>query len=148
MLEYRLQSFDELSLEELYQILRLRSDVFVVEQNCAYQDLDNLDQQSIHLSGISDGTITCYSRILPEGILYPGFCSIGRVITRQQYREKGRGRQMMLAAIAYCEGNFPHTPIKIMAQTYLIPFYSSLGFQKAGKEFLEDGIPHHYMERH
>nr|MBS0036700.1 GNAT family N-acetyltransferase [Saprospiraceae bacterium] len=148
MADYRVKYFDELSLEELYGILRLRSEVFVVEQNCPYQDLDNLDQQSIHLWENSGDKIISYSRILQEGILYPGFCSIGRVITRQQNRGKGRGRQMMLAAIAYCEENFPCTPIKIMAQTYLIPFYQSLGFQKVGKEFLEDGIPHHYMERH
>jgi ElaA protein len=143
-ISFEFKKFEELSTQELYEILRLRSEVFVVEQNCPYQDMDRLDYESHHLF-ITDeynNEVTAYCRILPEGISYQGYCSIGRVITHQDVRSKGLGKLLMITAIRKCGSLFPEQPIKISAQYYLLHFYQSFGFVEAGDVYLEDGIPH------
>lgn len=137
--------FSDLTLEELYALLRLRAEVFVVEQNCVYQDLDNLDQDAHHLLGYEGETIIATARILKPGSHYPE-SAIGRVVTAQTHRNTGAGKAIFQAAINETKRLFPHQPIKIMAQSYLIKFYSAFGFVVVSEEFLEDGIPHVEMK--
>lgn len=137
--------FDELSTSDLYRILQLRSAVFVVEQNCVYQDIDGLDLSCLHLFQSDEkGNVVAYARIIPPGRLYEEV-SIGRVVNDTQSRGKGLGRELMIRSMEICRQYYPNVPIKIMAQSYLMKFYQSLGFQVVSEEFLEDGIPHHYM---
>lgn len=141
-IEWRLKAWDELSKEELYSILRLRAEVFVVEQNCPYQDIDNKDMQSIHLLGI-DHNLQCvaYLRLVQPGVSYKEW-SIGRVITSTDVRRTGVGRYMMLKAIDYLITSCGSSAIRISAQSYLEKFYSSLGFVTVSEPYLEDDIPH------
>lgn len=145
-MEWSLKKFDELSLAELYSVLQLRSEVFVVEQNCVYQDMDYKDQKSWHLMGKSDNKLVAYTRLIPAGISYSE-PSIGRVVTSPSCRKKGIGRELMLRSIEACHQLFGETAIKIGAQRYLENFYSSLGFITCSDEYLEDGIPHVEMIR-
>jgi ElaA protein len=146
-LNWVLKKFDELSPHELYTIMWLRNEVFVVEQNCVFQDADNKDQQSWHLMGWDDDKqLMAYSRILPPGLAYKQ-PSIGRVVTNPAARKEGAGRELMTTAIAYCNQLFGEKDIKIGAQLYLLKFYSSLGFEKTGQIYLEDGIEHVEMIR-
>ncbi len=138
------KSFSELSVSELYDILRLRSEIFVVEQNCVYLDTDNLDQSSYHLCGWLNNTLVAYARILPPGIAYEQ-PSIGRVSTGSSYRKHGAGRALMIKAIEIASKQFNGHDIKIGAQLYLDKFYSSLGFKQSGPTYIEDGIPHIHM---
>jgi ElaA protein len=144
------KTFEELSNEELYEILRLRSTVFVVEQNCVYQDMDRLDYESMHLFAIDsdDRKIAAYCRLLKKGLSYESHCSIGRVITHADVRATGLGKILMSEAIQKCSSLFPDEPIKISAQCYLLRFYKSFGFAETGDIYLEDGIPHIAMIRH
>jgi ElaA protein len=137
--------FSDLTLEELYALLRLRAEVFVVEQNCVYQDLDNLDQDAHHLLGYEGETIIATARILKPGSHYT-IPAIGRVVTAQSHRSQGAGKAVFQAAVDETKRLFPQQNIKIMAQTYLIKFYSAFGFVVVSEEFLEDGIPHLEME--
>lgn len=141
------QTFDNLTVVQLYSILQLRSKVFVVEQNCPYLDMDDKDQQSVHLwlSG-EKGDALAYCRLLPPGISYPQ-CSIGRVVTDPAIRKNGSGRILMQQAIAYIEREWQQRVIRIGAQLYLQAFYESLGFRQTSAEYLEDGIPHIEMQR-
>lgn len=134
--------FQELSLEELYQCMYLRQAVFVVEQDCPYIDADGKDQASWHLMGWWEGQLVAYARLLPPGVSYPGYASIGRVTTAAQVRKWGFGRQLMQLANKTIRQKAPNFPIKLSAQSYLIHFYESLGYEKIGAEYLEDGIPH------
>jgi len=145
---YRMKIFDDLTPLELYQILQLRSLVFVVEQNCVYLDADDKDQRSYHLM-ISDqnGILLAYARLLPEGLSYNGYASIGRVVSHPEYRRFGWGRKIMEYALRECERLYPGIPIKISAQSYLLQFYQSMGFQPIGAEYMEDNIPHTAMIR-
>lgn len=138
--------FSALSPSELYQILRLRNEVFIVEQNCVYQDLDNKDIHCLHLMGWQDDQIIAYSRIVPPGLSYVE-PSIGRVVTSPLVRRTGAGRKLMLNSIDLLYNNFGETAIKISAQFYLKAFYESLGFQKNSEIYLEDGIDHIEMVR-
>lgn len=140
------KSFNELSPQELYAILKLRSEVFVVEQNCVYLDTDNKDQLSFHLSGWIGNELVAYARILPPGLAFQE-ASIGRVVTNPQYRKTGAGRELMQQAIEKTLKQFDVSAIKIGAQLYLLNFYTSLGFQISGPEYMEDGIPHIEMIR-
>ena len=140
-MEWILKKFDELSTFELYSILRLRNEVFVVEQNCVYQDLDNRDQLSWHLTCWHENKPVAYTRILPPGILYQE-PSIGRVVTEVNYRNKGLGKELMERSIKNCELLFGKQDIKLGAQLYLKEFYISLGFLPEGNIYLEDGIEH------
>lgn len=139
--EWKLKKFDELNIEELYEILQLRSEVFVVEQECAYQDCDGKDKNSYHLYLESDGRIIAYLRILKKGLSFDEM-SIGRVLIHKDYRRKGIAREMMTKAISFIEKELNEKEIKIQAQVYLVDFYGSLGFKKVSDEYLEDNIPH------
>ena len=140
-IKWILKKFDELSVYELYIIMQLRNEVFVVEQNCVYQDADDKDQKSLHICGWDGNNLAAYSRIIPQGISYPE-ASIGRVLTAPAYRRTGAGRELMKTSIRLTLDTFNCTEIKIGAQLYLTNFYQSLGFQQSSSNYLEDGIPH------
>lgn len=143
---YSFQSFFSLSVEELYAILALRSEVFIVEQNCPYQDLDGKDSNSIHILGLDDvGNLVSYCRLLPPDLAYPGYSSIGRVITSMAVRGSGEGKKLMEYAIREIKTLFPAADVKISAQCYALPFYEALGFVAIGDVYLEDDIPHQAM---
>lgn len=135
------KSFDALTTAELYAILQLRNAVFVVEQNCPYQDLDDKDQHSFHLMGWINDELVAYTRIIPRGISYAE-ASIGRVVTAPAYRRQQIGRPLMEMSIDKAFSQFNCTNIKISAQVYLQGFYESLGFVRCSEPYLEDGIPH------
>ena len=136
-----LKKFQELTPDELYALLRLRAEVFVVEQTCAFQDLDNKDQPSYHLLGYLQDELVAYTRLVPPGISYTA-ASIGRVVTSPAHRKKGFGKLLMQESIKVCDQLFGKNTIMIGAQCYLIEFYSSLGFVLSGEIYLEDGIEH------
>lgn len=136
--------FYELNPTELYAILQLRNEVFVVEQNCVFQDADNKDQQSFHLAGYVNDDVAAYARLVPSGVAY-NEPSIGRVVTSPAYRRIAAGKQLMQKAIAECYQLFGKQTIKIGAQLYLKKFYESFGFRQMGEEYDEDGIIHIYM---
>lgn len=140
-LEWKLKKFDALSNRELYAILQLRNEVFVVEQNCPYQDADNKDQESLHFMGWDGNTLAAYTRIIPQGISYTE-ASIGRVVTSPGYRGSGAGKQLMELSIQHTLKQFNCTRIKIGAQLYLKKFYEGLGFVQCSGQYLEDNIPH------
>jgi ElaA protein len=146
MLTFSCLPFDELSPKLLYEILALRQEVFVVEQNCPYQDCDGKDLPSWHLMGRdASGKLICYTRLLPKGIAYENYVSIGRVVSAPAARGTGAGKTLMEKSIQMCRQLFGKQPIKIGAQTYLLKFYEGFGFQSTGEEYLEDGIPHTKM---
>jgi len=144
--EYILKSFDELKNSELYQILKLRNEVFIVEQNCPYQDIDDKDQESFHVMGWVNGSLAAYARILPAGISYNEI-SIGRIVTGPGYRGSGLGKELVEKSLDYCQIRWGNSAIRISAQLYLLKFYQSLGFKEVGEEYDEDGIPHIEMIR-
>lgn len=138
--------FPDLSLEQLYEIMALRQDVFVVEQDCPYLDADGKDYESYHLFGKNEiGKIVAYTRLVPKGVSYENYVSIGRVVTAQSIRKKGAGKDLMHASIDWCKKLFPEEKIKISAQCYLDKFYTNLGFVATGDFYDEDGIPHMAM---
>lgn len=135
--------FQDLSLNQLYAILRLRAEVFVVEQNCPYQDLDDKDQLAVHLMGLApDGQLAAYTRIFDKGISYPEYACIGRVITAPFARGKGIGRPLMLESLRVLFMLYGRQPVKISAQAHLQDYYGSVGFVPVGEGYLEDNIPH------
>ena len=140
-LNWALKPFEELTTEELYTILQLRSEVFVVEQNCIYQDVDGKDLKSTHLMAWDGKNLAAYTRLVPAGISFAE-ASIGRVITSPRYRGLGIGITLMEKSIAYTLNIYNTNKIRIGAQLYLKKFYENLGFVTEGEEFLEDGIPH------
>lgn len=140
-LNWIFKKFEELTSTELYTIMQLRNEVFVVEQNCVYQDADDKDQASFHLCGWDEGELVAYTRIIPQGISYAE-ASIGRVVTSPAYRNTGAGRQLMKVSINQCFSEFKCSSIKIGAQVYLTTFYQSFGFIPCSNKYLEDGIPH------
>jgi len=140
------KAFSELTVEELYALLRLRTEVFVVEQNCVFQDMDNKDQQSRHLMGWVRNDLVAYVRILPAGLSYDE-PSIGRVVSDPRYRGLGAGKALMEEAIRRTTVLHGEVPIRIGAQLYLKKFYGSLGFEAQGDIYLEDGIEHIEMVR-
>lgn len=137
----KIKKFNELNIEEIYKILALRNEVFIVEQECPYLDCDDKDLNSYHLFLTENGQIVSYLRILEKGVSYDEI-SIGRVAVKKSYRGKGISRKMMLKAIEFIENNLSENTIKIQAQAYLLNFYSSLGFKAVSEEYLEDNIPH------
>jgi ElaA protein len=140
------KNFHELSLDELYGILRLRAAVFVVEQNCVYQDVDDKDKLAGHIFGIHEGKIIAYSRIFKSGDYFQE-ASIGRVVVHPDYRRKGIAYDMMQYSIRIIHNQWNEPVIRISAQEYLLNFYKSLGFTPVGIGYLEDGIPHRSMVR-
>lgn len=147
MLRYTIISFNDLTLDQLYSIMILRQEVFVVEQDCPYLDADGKDQVSHHVIGVdAKENLHAYARLVPKGISYSDYNSIGRVITSKKYRGKGEGKRLMEASIEGIKQLYPSVTIKISAQVYALPFYTSLGFQEMNiARYDEDGIPHAAM---
>lgn len=145
MLQWNCKRFEELSAAELYELLRLRSEVFVVEQNCVFLDMDGMDQGCWHLMGTNEsGELVAYTRLVPPGTIYP-MASIGRVVSAPAARSTGAGRALMQESIERVYNLFGKGDIKIGAQYYLKNFYSSFGFEQVSDIYLEDGIEHIYM---
>lgn len=143
---WQLKEFQNLTPLEIYEILQLRSEVFVVEQNCVFLDADNKDQLSYHLQGRVDEKLIAYVRILPPGLVYDE-PSIGRVVTSPSYRKQGAGIELMKKAIEEATNLFGIQPIMIGAQLYLKKFYENLGFIKCSDIYMEDDIQHIKMIR-
>lgn len=141
MLQIITKTYSELTKEELYALLQLRSEVFVVEQDCIYQDIDFNDQKSMHVLGFKNEKLVAYTRIFKPGD-YFSEASIGRVVVEKNERKYGYGHIIIRASIKVIQEIFKVNTIKISAQTYLKKFYESHGFYKIGEEYLEDGIPH------
>ena len=144
-LQFVLKTFSQLDNDQLYQILQLRSEVFVLEQNCAYQDIDGSDQQAQHLLVMQNMHLIGYARIMPPACHKDEYASIGRVVIKQKSRQHQLGQQLMQQAINHTLSLYPDYPIKISAQTYLSRFYQNLGFVNTGVYYLEDDIPHQEM---
>jgi len=140
-MEWLFREYEKLTLSELYELLKLRASVFVVEQDCPYQDLDGKDLQATHLLGYKKKLIA-YSRIFPPGTVDKEHASIGRIITIKQERGKGIGFKLVKKSVTFCREHFGDQIIKISAQVYLKKFYNQCGFVEKGKIYLEDGIPH------
>lgn len=145
-LEFKVKRFNELSVSELYQVLQLRSEVFVVEQNCVYQDIDGKDERALHLLGEMDGKIVAYSRLFKAKDYFDN-ASIGRVLVAEQFRSQKWGHDLMQNAILAIQNSFGIQPITISAQLYLKQFYENHGFEQVSETYLEDGIPHIEMLR-
>ncbi|NQU51979.1 MAG: GNAT family N-acetyltransferase [Bacteroidetes bacterium] len=143
-MKFEFKHFNDLSLEELHQILQLRAEIFVVEQDCVYNDIDGLDKDAVHQFLKNDGKVVAYSRLLKPGTRFPDY-SIGRVAVSKPERGTGLGIKMIEDAKAYILNEWGATKIKISAQKYLQKFYEDLGFQIVTEEYLEDGIPHFGM---
>ncbi|MCH8554873.1 MAG: GNAT family N-acetyltransferase [Schleiferiaceae bacterium] len=137
------REFEQLTVGELYDILRLRAEVFVVEQNCVYQDVDNNDQAAVHFSTFVDKKLVAYARVLPPRASGQSAWHIGRVIVAATARGNGYAKGLMNVTMEYIAANNTNKlPVLLMAQTYLRNFYAAFGFEARGEEFLEDGIPH------
>jgi ElaA protein len=145
-IQWKIKSFETLSVNELYDILRLRSEIFVVEQNCVYLDIDGKDKVALHLFGEFNGKIVAYSRLFKAGISFDN-ASIGRVVVDANYRDKKWGHDLMREAIAGIKSHFGQRKITIGAQLYLKKFYESHGFVQTSEMYLEDDIPHIEMKR-
>lgn len=141
---WQCKHFEALNVQELYAILRLRNEVFVVEQQCVFQDADDKDLQCFHLVGWVNNELAAYARLVPAGLSYSEI-SIGRIITSPCYRGRGYGKELMQQAISFCYQLFNEQPIKIGAQLYLQRFYEDFGFEQSGEVYDEDGIDHIHM---
>lgn len=144
-IEWRCHFFDELTPGALYDIIQLRNDVFVVEQQCVFQDADGVDKRCFHLGGYDGDTLAAYTRLIAPGITYAE-ASIGRVVSHRAYRGKAIGKELMRQSIQRCTALFGAGPIKIGAQLYLKKFYEQFGFNAVGEVYLEDNIPHIHMK--
>lgn len=145
-LQWTVKKFDDLTPHQLYAVLQLRNEVFVVEQDCVFQDADGKDQDCYHLMGFNENKLAAYTRLVPPGVIYPEI-SIGRVVTSPAVRRGGAGRLLMQKSIDSCYELFGVLPIKIGAQLYLQKFYESFGFRQISEVYLEDSIPHIYMRK-
>ena len=143
-MEWKIKKFEDLTVFELYEILKAREEIFIVEQNCIYHDLDSNDQSSTHLFLENEGQVVCYLRILPRGVKYEE-ASVGRVITNASYRRKGYGEILVQKAIDFVEEVWGEREIRISAQAHLRGFYGGLGFKVVSDVYLEDGIDHYEM---
>ena len=141
MLSFKVKSFNDLNTSELYSLLQLRSEVFVVEQDCVYQDIDGKDHKALHILGFKDEILVAYTRIFKPGDYFKE-ASIGRVVVAQNQRKHKYGYDIMKASIKTIKTNFNTETILISAQVYLKKFYNNLGFFETGDTYLEDGIPH------
>ena len=138
---WKIKSFDELENKELYKILNLRSEVFVVEQECPFNDCDGKDEECYHLYLENNDKILAYLRVVKKGISYSE-TSIGRVVVSKEVRKKGIAKELMLRGITFIEEELKENEIRISAQVYLVDFYKSLGFVEVSDVYLEDDIPH------
>jgi len=143
---WKIKPFEALSLSELYSVLQLRSEVFVVEQNCVYQDIDGKDKKALHVIGEFEGTTVAYCRLFQPGDYFDQ-ASIGRVIVKETFRDKKWGHDLINEAIGAVLSQFGESQITISAQLYLKRFYESHGFIQTSEEYLEDGIPHIEMKK-
>ena len=141
MIDIYTKAFQQLTINELYDLLQLRSEVFVVEQNCVYQDIDGKDTKALHVIGKKNNKIIAYTRIFKPGDYFEN-ASIGRVVVSKLERQHKYGYDLMEASIKTITDYFNTTTIELSAQVYLKKFYNTLGFQEVGEEYLEDGIPH------
>jgi ElaA protein len=147
VLTFQTYSFNALSNAELYALLRLRTEVFVVQQNCIFQDMDGKDDVALHVLGVNPaGELHAYCRVFAPGVTYDN-ASIGRVVNSSAVRGTGAGRALMEVGIQACTDRWPSAGIRISAQAYLVNFYGALGFQTVGEIYLEDGIDHVEMFR-
>lgn len=138
---WKQQAFNELSIHELYSYLQLRVNVFIVEQNCPYPELDGYDEKSYHLAFVENNEPLAYARILPSGQKYSRI-SIGRVIVKKEARGKGLAKELMNECLQFIEKKWPNQEIQLQAQSHLAHFYGSFGFKAISDEYLEDNIPH------
>jgi ElaA protein len=145
-LAFKWSRLESLSAREIYEIIAARESVFVVEQNCPYQEADGIDFRAWHLSVFADGEFAAYARVVDPGARYAQ-PSIGRVMAVKKFRGREIGRALMEEAIRFTESQFPGAGIRISAQAYLLGFYGSLGFRPEGEPYEEDGIPHVEMAR-
>ncbi len=143
---WKVKTFEEFTVSELYAVLKARIDVFVIEQNCPYPDLDNYDQKAVHIWAEENGDVLAYCRIFDKGIKYDE-TSIGRVLTTEKGRGKSLGKLLIKYAVDIIENRFHTSEIRISAQDYLLRFYGDFGFEDTGKKYLEDDIPHTEMIR-
>ena len=140
-MNFTLKKFEQLTNNELYSILKVRTEVFVVEQNCPYPEVDGKDLKSYHLYKEENGEIIAYLRILPPGVSYKEL-SIGRVLVKKEYRGQKLAHQMMEYALQFIQNELNETAVKIQAQAHLHKFYGSFGFKAVSETYLEDNIPH------
>lgn len=143
-IQWEVKTFQELTVDQLFEVLQLRVDVFVVEQHCAYRELDEYDRhvETRHISGRdATGKLIAYARLLPPGLRYPEV-NLGRFVVKADFRKQGIGHQLLQAALQEISGCWPKTPIRISAQEYLQAFYAQYGFLRVSEVYLEDGIPH------
>lgn len=145
-LDFQTKPFSKLTINELYDILQLRSEVFVVEQDCVYQDIDGKDEKALHLFAYKNKVLVAYTRLFGPGDYFED-ASIGRVIIKENERKYGYGHQLMEAANKAVETHFNTSKIHLSAQQYLIKFYNAHGYKEVGEGYLEDGIPHIGMEK-
>ncbi len=146
MISFKTYTFKQLTSENLYSLLKLRSEVFVVEQDCVYQDIDSKDQKALHVLGFFNNELVAYSRLFSKGI-YFNEASIGRVVVANKYRNKDFGHLLMRFSIAEINKHFNEDIITISAQEYLQKFYEQHGFVKVSESYLEDNIPHIRMKK-
>ncbi len=146
MILFSVKTYNELSKKELYNLLRLRAEVFIVEQDCVYQDIDNKDEKALHVLGYKEGELIAYARVF-KPTDYFEYASIGRVIVSKNERHNKYGYDLMITSIKAIKTQFNEKNIAISAQEYLQNFYNNLNFIKKGKAYLEDGISHIYMEK-
>lgn len=141
-----IKHFNELNTNEYFDALQLRTEVFVVEQNCPYQEVDDKDKVSYHVLGYKNKDLVAVARILPKGVTYKEI-SIGRVATKKNYRNQGIASKLIITCFRYIQENFGENSIRISAQKYLVNFYKKHSFKSVGKTYLEDNIPHIEMYR-
>ena len=140
--EHQVKSFQELSLEEFHDIIALRIQIFIIEQNCPYQEVDGKDKVAHHLFFKNEmDEIIAVTRILPKGISYEEV-AIGRVVVHEEYRGTGLGNQLMADSMNFVKDKYGEVPVRLSAQKHLENYYGNHGFKSTGKEYLEDGIPH------
>lgn len=147
-LTWSVKPFNELSAKEIYQIFKLRQDVFIIEQNCIYPDFDGKDEKALHVMGQLNDEVVAYTRVFDKDGYMQGYCSFGRVVTSGKVRGQGKGHELIEQTLQVIEKFFPDIPCKISAQAHLEPFYRQYGFLKEGAEYLEDDIPHIAMARY
>ena len=144
MIEIKVKRFEELTLNELYSLLQLRMEVFCVEQNCVYQDIDGKDKKALHVLGFKEGNLIAYTRLFAPGE-YFDIANIGRVVVAKNERKHKYGYDIMEASLLAIKDYYNESTVKVSAQSYLKGFYNNLGFIEIGEEYLEDGIPHTAM---
>lgn len=145
-MDWKIKKYKDLTIEELYRILKVRNEVFVVEQNCPYQDCDGKDKLAYHLFLEVNGNIIAYTRILDKGVSY-NEVSIGRFLVQEKHRGKGLAKEMLVKAISFIEESLNEKAIRLSGQVYIKDFYKSFGFKEVSDTYLEDDIPHVEMLR-